>query len=54
MGSYNYLGFGECDGPCNDAAQQAIESFGVASCSSSLETGKSHSIILQNTVWNLF
>ena len=23
MGSYNYLGFGECEGPCTDAAKNS-------------------------------
>ena len=40
MGSYNYLGFGECEGPCTDAAEQSIHLNGVSSCSSRLETGK--------------
>jgi len=39
MGSYNYLGFGECNGPCTDAAQESIEALGVATCSSRMEFG---------------
>lgn len=39
MGSYNYLGFGECDGPCTDAAENSIKKYGVSSCSTRLETG---------------
>jgi len=40
MGSYNYLGFGECSGPCTDAAENSIKNCGVGSCSTRLETGK--------------
>ena len=40
MASYNYLGFGESSGPCSYAAQQSIESLGVATCSSRMECGK--------------
>lgn len=40
MGSYNYLGFGECEGPCTESARNAIDSFGISSCSSRLETGE--------------
>jgi len=39
MGSYNYLGFGECEGPCTDSAEQSIRLNGVASCSTRLEAG---------------
>lgn len=39
MGSYNYLGFGECKGPCTDAAEESIYQNGVSSCSTRLETG---------------
>jgi serine palmitoyltransferase len=39
MGSYNYLGFGECEGPCTDAAERSIHLNGVSSCSSRFETG---------------
>ncbi|XP_057315311.1 serine palmitoyltransferase 2-like [Hydractinia symbiolongicarpus] len=39
MGSYNYLGFGECEGPCTESARNAIDRFGISSCSSRLETG---------------
>ena len=39
MGSYNYLGFGECSGPCTDAAENSIKDCGVGSCSTRLETG---------------
>lgn len=51
MGSYNYLGFGECEGPCTDAAENSIKSCGVSSCSTRLETGM-HELQeeLENTV----
>ena len=39
MGSYNYLGFGECEGPCTDSAVNSINSCGVAACSTRLERG---------------
>lgn len=40
MGSYNYLGFGECEGPCTDSAENSIRKCGISSCSTRLETGK--------------
>jgi len=39
MGSYNYLGFGECEGPCTDSAIEAIHNYGISSCSTRLESG---------------
>jgi len=39
MGSYNYLGFAECDGPCATASQKTIENMGVGACSSRRELG---------------
>ena len=39
MGSYNYLGFGECEGPCTNASKDSIQNLGVSSCSSRLEAG---------------
>lgn len=39
MGSYNYLGFGECSGPCTDAAETSIQECGVGSSSTRSETG---------------
>jgi len=39
MGSYNYLGFGECTGPCTDAAEDSITGCGVGSASTRSETG---------------
>ena len=39
MGSYNYLGFGECKGPCTDSARNSIKTCGVASSGTRLEKG---------------
>ncbi|KJE89979.1 serine palmitoyltransferase [Capsaspora owczarzaki ATCC 30864] len=41
LGSYNYLGFAQNEGPCADAAAQAIREYGVASASSRTELGTS-------------
>ena len=40
MGSYNYLGFAENNGPCAEAAIQAIKENSVSSCSPRQEFGK--------------
>ena len=39
MGSYNYLGFAENNGPSSKSAIKSIEDFGVSSCSSRQELG---------------
>ncbi|CAF0814943.1 unnamed protein product [Brachionus calyciflorus] len=39
LGSYNYLGFAENDGPCSKAAIQSIHDYNVASCSPRQELG---------------
>eukprot|EP00112_Aurelia_sp_Birch-Aquarium-sp1_P021621 Seg587.1 transcript_id=Seg587.1/GoldUCD/mRNA.D3Y31 product="Serine palmitoyltransferase 2" protein_id=Seg587.1/GoldUCD/D3Y31 len=39
VGSYNYLGFGECNGVCTDSAQNAIAENGISLCSSRHEYG---------------
>jgi serine palmitoyltransferase len=39
LSSYNYLGFGENDGPCSDAVEQTVRKCGLSSGSSRLETG---------------
>lgn len=39
MGSYNYLGFAENNGPCSRAAIESVRDYGVASCSSRQELG---------------
>ena len=39
MGSYNYLGFAECNGPCASASQKAVETMGVGACSPRHELG---------------
>ena len=40
MGSYNYLGFAENEGPCAQAAQKTTYELGVGICSSRQELGK--------------
>ncbi|XP_057370933.1 serine palmitoyltransferase 2-like [Daphnia carinata] len=39
MGSYNYLGFAECEGPCATAAQKTTYSLGLGVCSPRQELG---------------
>ncbi|CAF0836525.1 unnamed protein product, partial [Didymodactylos carnosus] len=39
LGSYNYLGFAEKDGPCATAAINSIKSYGSALCSTRSELG---------------
>lgn len=39
MGSYNYLGFAECFGPCADNSIAAIDKYGVAGCSAREDVG---------------
>ena len=39
LGSYNYLGFAENQGPCSDAAIEAIREYGVSCCSTRRELG---------------
>jgi len=41
MGSYNYLGFGECEGLCTNQAVSAMKECGVSTCSSRMEIGMS-------------
>lgn len=41
LGSYNYLGFGEASGTCADASVAAIKKYGLASCISRHELGRS-------------
>lgn len=40
LGSYNYLGFAQNEGPCADQSQESLEEFGVALCSSRRELGE--------------
>ena len=40
MGSYNYLGFAENEGPCADDSQKTTHELGVGVCSSRQELGK--------------
>ncbi|OWK09800.1 SPTLC2, partial [Cervus elaphus hippelaphus] len=39
MGSYNYLGFARNTGPCQEAAAQVLEEYGVGVCSTRQEIG---------------
>ena len=39
LGSYNYLGFAENNGPCADASIQSTLQYGAGSCSSRKELG---------------
>lgn len=39
MGSYNYLGFAECEGPCATAAQKTTYDMGLGVCSPRQELG---------------
>jgi serine palmitoyltransferase len=41
LSSYNYLGFAQSDGPCADAAEQAIRKYGLTMASSRADTGTS-------------
>ena len=41
LGSYNYLGFAQAEGPCAEAAEKAIRDYGLAMCSPVQELGKS-------------
>lgn len=50
MGSYNYLGFGECEGPCTDSAVESIKHYGLSSCSPRLEEMHRMQIELESTV----
>ena len=51
MGSYNYLGYAENEGPCTDAAIKSMENSGLTICSSRQEAG-SHAVhqILEDTI----
>lgn len=51
LGSYNYLGFAEADGPCADAAAEAIEMYGCAMCSTVQELGESELQTLFEDCW---
>lgn len=39
LGSYNYLGFAQNEGPCAREAEESIKSYGLAACSSRREIG---------------
>ena len=40
LGSYNYLGFAENVGPCVEAAEKAVQDYGIGGCSPRHEYGK--------------
>lgn len=40
LGSYNYLGFAQNEGPCAEESQKSLEKYGVALCSSRRELGE--------------
>ena len=40
MGSYNYLGFAQNDGTCQQAAAKVLSRYGAGVCSSRQEMGK--------------
>lgn len=39
MGSYNYLGFAQNNGPCADAAAAIIDKQGLSTCSTIMSAG---------------
>ncbi|CAG2250265.1 SPT [Mytilus edulis] len=39
LGSYNYLGFSDCKGPCAEAAAETTQTCGIATCGSRQELG---------------
>ncbi|XP_071161498.1 serine palmitoyltransferase 2-like isoform X1 [Mytilus edulis] len=39
LGSYNYLGFSDCKGPCAEAAEKSIQKYGAGTCASKQELG---------------
>uniref|UniRef100_A0A1I7XUC2 serine C-palmitoyltransferase n=1 Tax=Heterorhabditis bacteriophora TaxID=37862 RepID=A0A1I7XUC2_HETBA len=41
VGSYNYLGFAQCKGPCADAAAKSIDLEGLSTCTTVHERGSS-------------
>jgi len=43
LGSYNYLGFAETSGRCNDSAIEALKKFGSSTCSARLNYGTTES-----------
>lgn len=40
MGSYNYLGFAQKAGPCQEAAAKVLSQYGAGVCSTRQEMGK--------------
>ncbi|CAG2250263.1 SPT [Mytilus edulis] len=39
LGSYNYLGFSDCKGPCAEAAEKSLQKYGTGTCASKQELG---------------
>lgn len=53
MGSYNYMGFAENEGPCTDAVEKVIRECGVGVCSSRNELGtlEAHRRLEETLAW---
>ncbi|CAF1167658.1 unnamed protein product [Rotaria sordida] len=45
LGSYNYLGFAESNGPCAEAGIRSIEQYGITTCSTRHELGNQQYMI---------
>lgn len=41
LSSYNYLGFAQSTGPCADAVEEVVHTYGLSSCGTRLEGGSS-------------
>jgi hypothetical protein len=67
MGSYNYLGFAQTEGPCAQQTAEATSRYGCGVCSSQHELGNTYAILCyicftsacglhleeNNTNWNM-
>lgn len=51
MGSYNYLGFAQNKGPCADQSIEALERYGIATCSPRRELGKLRRFLKPHTLF---
>ena len=55
LGSYNYLGFSDCEGPCANAVHKTTEKYGVGTNASRQELGNNtiiNSIIYVNYMYS--
>ena len=50
LGSYNYLGYAEIDGGVNGAVYNAVSKYGLATCSTPVESGLSQPVLNLQTV----